>query len=155
MIGDDVLELDTYLRMYAMMPSYSPGAPLLDQATACTALGQRFVYKVLARAGTPRRILRLLERLYERDETAVCLVRSQPAYICVTRGIKQGCPASASSGAISFEPLLLALRVALGASPSKVLACGDDTGLALSTAGDPLLRLRLFDVFLHIRCRSR
>lgn len=67
LIWDNVLELDTYLRMYAMMPAHSPVAVPLDQAKALATLDQRLLFKVLGRAGTPCSILRLLERLYERD----------------------------------------------------------------------------------------
>lgn len=118
-IWDNVVELDTYLRMYATMPAHSSVAVLLDQAKAFTALDQHFLFKALARAGTLRRILRLLERLYERNEMAVRIGRSQPAYIRVTHGIKQGGPASARIWAICFESVLLALRVALGHRPAR------------------------------------
>lgn len=111
---NNVLESGAYLWMYAMMPSYLSVAVLLDQAKAFTALDRRFLFKVLACAGTPRRILRLLERLHKCSEIAVQIGQSQPAYIRVMLGIKQGCPASASIWAIRFEPVLMALRVALG-----------------------------------------
>lgn len=133
-IWDNVLELDTYLRMYTTMPACSPVAVLLDQAKAFTALDQGFLFKVLIRAGTPRRVPQLLARLCKRNEMAVQVGRAQPAFIHVIRGIKRGCPASASIWAICFEPVLFALSVALGTSPSHVLAFAGDVGLALSAA---------------------
>lgn len=71
-IWDNVVELDTYLRMYAMVPANYPAAVLLGQAKAFTALDQTFMFLVLARAGTPRVVLRLLRRLYEQKP---CLCR--------------------------------------------------------------------------------
>lgn len=41
-------------------------------------------------------------------------------------------------------PMLLALRVAMGSSPSCVLAFADDLRVALSRASNQLLRLRSF-----------
>lgn len=54
-IWDNVLELDTYMRMYAMVPDHSCGGPAL----------------ALRRAGTPRGGVLLVRRLY--DQNVMCL----------------------------------------------------------------------------------
>lgn len=55
----------------SMVLSHSPVAVLLDLANAPTAMDQRFVFRLLARAAVPRRVLGLLSRLCGNSEMAV------------------------------------------------------------------------------------
>lgn len=88
------LELDTYLRMCAMMPASAVAVVLLGEATAFMALDQTCMGLAQARAGEPRNVHRLLQRLYEHSALSAQVGRAQPAYIRVTRWIKPGCPVS-------------------------------------------------------------
>lgn len=127
-----------------MVPAHTPIAVLLDQARAFTSLDQPFMFLALARAGTPRKVLGLVRGLYARNHMAVSIGGAEQMIIQVTRGMKQRCPASASIWAICFEPVLLAMQVAMGASPCRVLAFAGDFGLALSRVAEQLRRLRSF-----------
>ena len=82
------------------------GIIALDQVAAFPRISRKYIIWVLQRMGVPKRIIRVINKLYEAGCNGISMGGRVYIHFYATSGVKQGCPASMVLFTLAFDLIL-------------------------------------------------
>ena len=129
-MGDHIINLECKAIEYCLTHSLFSGIISLDQAAACPTLSRKFLFWILRKMFVPRRIRRVVRRLYTGGKNGISIGGRIYAFFCSSSGVKQGCPASMILFVLAFDPILRFIDSRLSPLGCSLFGYCDDLAIA-------------------------
>ena len=130
---DNIFEIETTaLAHFACAPQES-GIFLTDFAAAHPSVTNSWIFSVLENTGLPGFLCRFLQSIYSDSTTHVEFAGADRGQFLMTRGVRQGCPASGFLFAMAFDPVFRWLQEAVIPRNPDNLNFADDLAVAASS----------------------
>ena len=102
---DNILEIETTALAHVACAPQESGVLLTDFAAAYPSVNHSWIFQVLENTGLPDFLFRFLRSIYRDSITHVEFAGAERGQLLVSRGVRQGCPASGFLLAMAFDPI--------------------------------------------------
>ena len=129
---DNIFEIETTALAHVVCAPQESGILLTDFVAAYSSVNHSWIFSVLERTELPEFIFRSLQRIYDDSTTHVEFAGTTRGQFPMTRGVKQGCPASGFLFAMAFDHIFRWLQEA--GIPMAWISCSQPSVRTLTTS---------------------
>ena len=102
---DNIFEIETTALAHVACAPQESGVLLTDFAAAYPSVNLSWIFSVIENTGLPGFLCRFLRSISSDSITHVDFAGTERGQFLVTRGVRQGCPASGFTIAVAFDPI--------------------------------------------------